>query len=71
MKRAYHKPCAKKVHFNFEKVIAENGTCGSGIVMTHNPGTECYSMTPDKSSPLATTASIDPNACGWQTSPNY
>lgn len=69
MKRAYHKPCAKKVHFNFEKVIAASGTCGSGIVLTHNPGTKCGSMTPDKQSSEYLTASLDPNVCGWQVNP--
>ena len=70
MKKAYQKPHAKKVTFNFEKVIATSGTCGSGIVLTNNPGTQCGTMTPSDISPYATNASINPNVCGWQTSPN-
>ena len=66
MKKAYQKPAAKKVNFNFEKVVASSDTCGSGIVLTHNPGTECGSMTPNKTSPFIKTASIDPEYCGWQ-----
>ena len=69
MKRAYQKPCAKKVNFNFEKVIAAS-QCGSGIVLTHNPGTECYLMNPDKDSPFITTTALDPTKCGWQRNPN-
>lgn len=69
MKKVYQKPCAKKISFNFEKVIAASGQCGSGIVLTHNPGTQCGSMTPDRTSPFSA-ASLDPTVCGWQVNPN-
>ena len=71
MKKAYQKPCAKKINFNFEKVIASS-QCGSGIVLTHNPGTKCHSMTPDEASPFsaASLAYLDPTKCGYQTNPN-
>ncbi len=70
MRRTYQKPCAKRVHFNFEKVVAASGECGSGIVLTHAPGTECYEKTPNDKSPFVRAASLDPNICGWQKTPN-
>ncbi len=71
MKKAYQKPCAKKISFNFEKVIASS-QCGSGIVLVFEPGTYCGSKTPDKAFPLVQTASFlpDPEICGWQSGPN-
>ena len=71
MKKAYQKPVAKKVNFNFEKVVAAS-SCGSGIVLTHNPGSECYSMTPNDASPFAISTAnyIDPEVCGFQKNPN-
>lgn len=70
MKRAYQKPCAKRVYFNFEKVVAASGECGSGIVLTHAPEEECYSMTPDKKSPFVQAASLNPDICGYQRTPS-
>ena len=70
MKKLYQKPMARKINFNFEKVVAESTSCGSGIVLTHEPGTECYTMTPNKTSPFVMTMSLNPDVCGWQVNPN-
>lgn len=72
MRKAYQKPCAKRVHFNFEKVVAASGECGSGIVLTHSPGTKCGSKTPDQDYPTVQAASFVPNpeVCDWQSGPN-
>lgn len=69
MKRQYEKPVAKKVTFDFEQVVAQSAQCGSGIVLTHQPGSECTSMTPDRESGISP-AWIDPNICGFQRYPN-
>ena len=71
MKKAYQKPCAKKISFNFEKVIASS-QCGSGIVLVFEPGSKCGSKTPDQAYPLVQAASFlpDPDVCGWQEGPN-
>lgn len=70
MKRQYEKPIAKKVTFNFEQVVAQSAQCGSGIVLTHQPGTECMNMTPDKQFGVLSAAwSPDPNVCGFQKYP--
>ncbi len=72
MKKAYQKPCAKRVYFNFEKVVAASGQCGSGIVLVFEPGTQCGSRTPDQAYPSVQAASFvpDPQVCGWQSGPN-
>lgn len=69
MKRQYEKPVAKKVTFDFEHVVAQSAQCGSGIVLTHQPGSNCTSMTPDYASGISP-AWIDPNKCGFQINPN-
>lgn len=70
MKRKYGKPVAKKVTFNFEQVVAQSAQCGSGIVLTHQPGTECTDMTPDKQYGVLSAAwSPDPKVCGFQKYP--
>lgn len=70
MKRKYGKPVAKKVTFNFEQVVAQSAQCGSGIVLTHQPGTECMHVTPDKQFGVLSAAwSPDPNVCGFQKYP--
>ena len=72
MKKLYRKPMARKINFNFEKVVAESTSCGSGIVLTHEPGTQCGLMTPNESSSkyFMMTSSIDPTVCGWQINPS-
>lgn len=69
MKRQYEKPVAKKVTFDFEQVVAQSAQCGSGIVLTHQPGNACTSMTPDDASGISR-AWLNPNTCGFQTYPN-
>ena len=70
MKRKYGKPVAKKVTFNFEQVVAQSAQCGSGIVLTHQPGIECADMTPDKAfRALSAAWSPDPDVCGFQKYP--
>lgn len=69
MRRAYQKPCAKRVHFNFEKVVAASG-CRSSIYLTEEGGA-CSSMTPDQVSPFAPkAASLTSEPCGWQKNQN-
>lgn len=73
MKKAYQKPCAKRVNFSYEKVIAASQACGSGIVYTHDDPDSCESMTPDKETGRNTAMlawSIDPTICGRQYGPN-
>ena len=67
MKKAYQKPAAKKVNFNFEKVVAASAKCESGIVLKMAPGGQCGTHTP--SMPFVgnvSAASLDPTKCGWQ-----
>ena len=66
MKRAYQKPCAKKVNFNFEKVVAASVKCESGIVLKMAPGSQCGTHTPDQPFTGVSAASLDPTKCGWQ-----
>lgn len=66
MKKAYQKPAAKKVNFNFEKVVAASVTCESGIVLKMAPGSKCGTHTPDQIFSGVSTASLDPTKCGWQ-----
>ncbi len=67
MKKAYQKPAAKKVNFNFEKVVASSDVCESGIVLKFMPGSKCGSHTPDQIFSGVSTASLDPTKCGWQS----
>ena len=70
MKRKYGKPVAKKVTFDFEQVVAQSAQCGSGIVFTHQPHTECMDRTPDEPRRVLSAAwAPDPNVCGFQKYP--
>ena len=66
MKRAYQKPCAKKVNFNFEKIVAASTQCESGIVLKMAPGSKCGTHTPEQIFGGVSAASLDPKKCGWQ-----
>ena len=66
MKKAYQKPAAKKVNFNFEKVVAASAACESGIVLKMAPGSKCGTHTPDQAFGGVSAASLDPTKCGWQ-----
>ena len=73
MKRKYEMPVAKKVTFDFEQILAQSSVCGSGIVLTHEPGTRCGSMTPTSSFPGSGSSYAfipNPDVCGWQSGPN-
>ena len=70
MKRQYEKPVAKKVTFNFEQVVAQSAQCGSGVVLTHQPHTQCMDMTPDQQFGVSSAAwSPNPKVCGFQSYP--
>ena len=68
MKKLYRKPMARKINFNFEKVVAQSTpSCESGIVLKMAPGSKCGTHTPDQIFGNAVSAaSLDPNTCGWQ-----
>ena len=67
MKKLYQKPMARKINFNFEKVVAESVTCESGIVLKFAPGSKCGTHTPDQIFGGVSAASLDPTKCGWQS----
>ncbi len=63
MKKAYQKPSAKRVYFNFEKVVAASGKCKSTIILEQE-GDQCHSMTPNDPSPIKA-ASLTSEPCGY------
>ena len=68
MKKLYQKPMARKINFNFEKVVAQSVSCESGIVLKMAPGSKCGTHTPDQIFGNAVSAaSLDPTKCGWQS----
>ena len=67
MKKLYQKPMARKINFNFEKVVAESAVCESGIVLKFMPGSKCGTHTPDQEFGGVSAASLDPTKCGWQS----
>ena len=65
MRRAYQKPCAKKVNFNFEKVLAASGKCEWTIKLRQDETVyQCHSMTPNDPSPIKA-ASLTSEPCGY------
>lgn len=66
MRKAYQKPCAKRVHFNFEKVVAASG-CKPWTVVTVDVS-PCSSMTPND--PYVRAASLTSEPCGEQKNQN-
>lgn len=61
MKKNYEKPLAKKVTFNYQKVVASSQKC-----IWHTPTTHNYDGCSDEILGMqVTTLALDENNCGW------
>lgn len=63
MKKNYEKPLAKKVTFNYQKVVAASQNC-----IWHTPKNLGYRGCQDVVIGMeVTTLELDPDGCGWST----
>ena len=67
MKKNYEKPLAKKVTFNYQKVVASSQKCVWHTPMTHDK-TGCYD-TPKGM--VVSYLALDEDGCGWFTPDHY
>lgn len=63
MKKNYEKPLAKKVTFNYQKVVASSQNC-----IWHTPKNQGYRGCQEITiGMIVNTVALDGNNCGWMT----